>query len=601
MYHALPTKRELTKNQVNEFLFWLRSHGLKMHKKFRICKVKGKNKGYGLVARESIKRGDTLFTLPKTTCFYLNRLNTIKDKVYRNYAKENRRRNRNNPFFDEDAVFRLIYERFVIGENSFWMPYFNVLPPLEHFMQFPAYYPPDKQHVLQGTILANEIEKIQTMIKIVLVKLKQLNLRYPRRFPEFTMDMVKWATAIIETRGWAFHQPPYQPNSHVPRRSKKRKKPRKIKRYLFPLFDFINSGHLPKNASHLSTNLMHGRLCQSSTHDADDGDEIILGCQYLNFTQHFARYGYFSTSNMAQWTTYVFSRYLKGGLCRRSITVPLRTIDDFVGGGKYHLLGEKGVYFMRLLEESDENGDPKKVTVEPEPSPAQREDDAGGACEKGDDDCDSSDESDSSSSEESSDEEEPEDLIEVEIMEDSGKVGIFKKGRDESELPLLNLDEIVFVPLRELINNMHSKDRSKYFVRANPVSTGKRRRSCPRSSKKEPAKFKVELLDDSYREISEEFAWKMLLQMTYEKYKVHPAATGKIKKMVADGAISPEMGVYLNIEHRIFVKGMNTTGEILKKITDEQQGSFKDPYIVHNHDDAGGQGREENIRNRLTK
>mgnify|MGYP006076518873 FL=1 len=133
---------------------------------------------------------------------------------------------RGDPF--HELLFHLIYERFVLREESFWWPYLSLLPHGKDNMQ-PIYYSVDALKRLEGSMLHAQVlaqkEKVSKSYKSVKRVVFDTIEFFKTHAEAFSYENYKWAHAILDSRSiWWTGE-----------------------RHLSPMLDFVNCAQGPES------------------------------------------------------------------------------------------------------------------------------------------------------------------------------------------------------------------------------------------------------------------------------------------------------------------------------------------------------------------
>ena len=157
--------------------------------------ITNESSGRGLLARRDVSDGDELFRIPMTLCMTI--------KVARKALGRDAIPEGINEYLA--IACHLIYEKFVLGETSFWKPYMNVLPDVNEVN--PTFTWPDADlDFLAGSPVIAATKSLQMKLKREYDDLlggdNGLIAKFPDRFPvdKFTYENWVWAFTMLFSR-----------------------------------------------------------------------------------------------------------------------------------------------------------------------------------------------------------------------------------------------------------------------------------------------------------------------------------------------------------------------------------------------------------------
>eukprot|EP00586_Coscinodiscus_wailesii_P023554 CAMPEP_0172493918 /NCGR_PEP_ID=MMETSP1066-20121228/32794_1 /TAXON_ID=671091 /ORGANISM="Coscinodiscus wailesii, Strain CCMP2513" /LENGTH=540 /DNA_ID=CAMNT_0013264391 /DNA_START=197 /DNA_END=1819 /DNA_ORIENTATION=- len=152
--------------------------------------------GRGLLARRNINEGDELLTIPMSMCVTIESARkTFGEEVITNGMNEYLA-----------IALQLVHERYVLGDDSFYKAYLDVLPEVEEVNPTFA-WPDDDLEFLEGSPVLPATKSLQMKLKreweaLVANDVDGLSTRFPDRFPleKFSYENWVWAFTMLFSR-----------------------------------------------------------------------------------------------------------------------------------------------------------------------------------------------------------------------------------------------------------------------------------------------------------------------------------------------------------------------------------------------------------------
>lgn len=335
---------DLLQQKLNLFLSWCTVNSLTLSPKISL-ESKGTSHRYGMIAKADIKRGETLFKVPRTLLLdpHHGRLSS-KLREYEAWLEQLGRS------LDDSSgwvplLITIMYE--FVKPDSFWAPYLNLVPEISEFGH-PLFW---KQEVvnkeLSGMALLYDVmedrKNIEDEYKAYVLPFIMRNRELAESIEHYDMNLFKRTIAFV--MAYSFTEDQESPS-------------------MIPMADMLN--HHSNNNAHLIFERNHLKMI--SCRKIDKGDEIFNTFGKLGNAELLQMYGYTEdNNNYDTFTIYVQSLVNvveKSGkvsqTCLQAMTALLHkteiamTYDFFIFDKNGMRRGPDLVQFLKILHMSED-------------------------------------------------------------------------------------------------------------------------------------------------------------------------------------------------------------------------------------------------------